>query len=225
MMKNFTRPISSRSIFLCLAACFCLSPPVLAQDRVVTGVVKSVEDQSFVAGVNVVVKGTSVGTITDVDGKYSLSVPPESETLVFSFIGLMTKEILISSQSVIDVTMEVDSKQLSEVVITALGIERDKKSLGYSVQGLSGDVLTKVPTQNVVNNLSGRISGLQVMSNSTPGGSPEFVIRGFSSVGGNNQPLVVVDGVPIQQTVNSRNLMSSEDAIRNDPNFNRRQNQ
>lgn len=203
MQKNFTYSFRSSTFFLVFVACCCFSSLAFAQERTVSGVVKSIEDESVVAGVNVVVKGTSVGTITDVDGKYSLSVPPEAETLVFSFIGLMTKEILISSQSVIDVTMQVDSKQLSEVVITALGIERDKKSLGYSVQGLNGDVLTKVPTQNIVNNLSGRISGLQVMSNATPGGSPEFVIRGFASVGGNNQPLVVVDGVPLQQTTNN----------------------
>jgi TonB-linked SusC/RagA family outer membrane protein len=169
----------------------------------VSGTVKSNEGTEGLAGVNVVVKGTSVGTITDVEGKYSLTVPQSAEALVFSFIGLVTKEVPIGAQSVIDVAMEWDSKELAEVVVTALGIERDKKSLGYAVQGVSGDVLTKVPTQNVVNNLSGRIAGLQVMGNSTPGGSPEFVIRGFSSVGGNNQPLVVVDGVPISQTVNT----------------------
>lgn len=195
---NFARSILIIPSFWCL--CITVS---FAQERVVSGTVKTNEESGSIAGVNVVVKGTSVGTITDVEGKYSLTVPAEAETLVFSFIGLTTKEILIGSQSVIDVTMEWDSKQLSEVVVTALGIERDKKSLGYSVQGVSGEVLTQVPTQSLVNNLSGRVSGMQVISNSTPGGSPEFVIRGFSSVGGNNQPLIVVDGVPMQQTVNT----------------------
>jgi outer membrane receptor protein involved in Fe transport len=209
MERCSTRPIPrncilATAIFWCL--CFTTS---FAQERVVSGTVKSTEDNSGLAGVNVVVKGTSVGTITNVEGKYSMPVPADAETLIFSFIGLVTKEVPIGAQSSIDVAMEWDSKQLSEVVVTALGIERDKKSLGYAVQGVSGDVLTKVPTQNVVNNLSGRIAGMQVMGNSTPGGSPEFVIRGFSSVGGNNQPLVVVDGVPISQTVNTTSTWPS----------------
>lgn len=202
MMKISTLTLARKSILVAALWCFCFTS-IFAQERVVSGIVKTNEESGSVAGVNVVVKGTSVGTITDVDGKYSLTVPGEAQALVFSFIGLTTKEILIGSQSVIDVTMEWDSQQLSEVVVTALGIERDKKSLGYAVQGVTGDVLTQVPTQSLVNNLSGRVSGMQVISNSTPGGSPEFVIRGFSSVGGNNQPLVVVDGVPMQQTVNT----------------------
>jgi TonB-linked SusC/RagA family outer membrane protein len=175
--------------------------------------------------VNIVVKGTTVGTISNADGGYSLTVPSEAEILIFTFIGLAPKEVTIGTQSVIDVAMDTDIKQLSELVVTAFGLEREKKALGYAVQEVKGEDLAKAPTSSVVNNMSGKVAGLQVSTNSIPGGSPEFVLRGFSSVGGNNQPLVVVDGVPIAQTVNSRNLMSSEDAIRNDPNFNRKQNQ
>jgi TonB-linked SusC/RagA family outer membrane protein len=225
MMKNSTRPIVSRCFFACLTACCCLTFQVLAQERLVTGTVSSVEDRSFVAGVNIVVKGTTVGTISNSDGGYSLNVPAEAETLVFTFIGLAPKEVTIGTQSVIDVAMETDIQQLSELVVTAFGLEREKKALGYAVQEVKGEDLAKAPTSSVVNNMSGKVAGLQVSTNSIPGGSPEFVLRGFSSVGGNNQPLIVVDGVPIAQTVNSRNLMSSEDAIRNDPNFNRKQNQ
>jgi TonB-linked SusC/RagA family outer membrane protein len=206
MMNCFTKRFSKlywTYLASGLLALTSLSVPATAQERIVSGVVKSTEDNTTLAGVNVVVKGTATGTITDVEGKYSLPVPPESQTLVFSFIGLLTKEVEITGQSVIDVSLAVDSKQLAEVVITALGLERDKKSLGYAVQGMNGEVLAKVPTPSLVNNLSGRVAGLQVMSTSTPGGSPEFVIRGFSSVAGNNQPLIVVDGVPIQQTVNT----------------------
>ncbi|HEX5169480.1 MAG TPA: SusC/RagA family TonB-linked outer membrane protein [Cyclobacteriaceae bacterium] len=202
MMRCSTRSFPRSSIHVAIFCCLCFTV-AHAQERVVSGVVKSNEGSEGLAGVNVVVKGTSIGTITNVEGKYSLQVPTDAETLVFSFIGLVTTEVTIGTQSVIDIAMEWDSKQLAEVVVTALGIERDKKSLGYAVQGVGGDLITKVPTQSVVNNLSGRIAGLQVMGNATPGGSPEFVIRGFSSVGGNNQPLVVVDGVPIQQTVNT----------------------
>ncbi len=225
MKRISTPPILSNAFLICLAACFFLSASVLAQERVVTGTVKSVEDESVVAGVNIVVKGTTIGTISSGDGSYSLNVPEQAETLIFTFIGLAPKEVLIGSQSVIDVSMETDIKQLSELVVTAFGLEREKKALGYAVQEVKGEDIAKTPTSSVVNNLSGKVAGLQVATNAVPGGSPEFVLRGFSSVSGNNQPLVVVDGVPIAQTVNSRNLTSSEDVTRNDPNFNRKQNQ
>ena len=170
-------------------------------------------------------KGTTIGTISDGSGSYLLNIPSEAEALVFTFIGMTPKEVLIGSQTVIDVSLETDIQQLSELVVTGFGLEREKKALGYSVQEIKGEELAKAPTSSVVNNLSGKVAGLQVSSNAIPGGSPEFVLRGFSSASGNNQPLVVVDGVPIAQTVNSRNLSGSEDAVRNDGNFNRKQNQ
>ncbi|HYI76142.1 MAG TPA: TonB-dependent receptor plug domain-containing protein, partial [Chryseolinea sp.] len=224
MKRCFTRSCLSITIY-CTIVCCLLTSHVVAQERVITGSVKSTEDQSVVAGVNVVVKGTTVGTITNAEGGYSLTVPGQAETLIFTFIGLAPKEIEIGSQSVINVSMETDIKQLSEIVVTAFGLEREKKALGYAVQEVKGEDIAKTPTSSVVNNLSGKVAGLQVATNAVPGGSPEFVLRGFSSVSGNNQPLVVVDGVPIAQTVNSRNLTSSEDATRNDPNFYRKQNQ
>lgn len=225
-MKRISTLSILRSAFpVCLAACFFLTASVLAQERVITGTVTSMEDQSFVAGVNIVVKGTTVGTITNSNGGYSLSVPEQAETLIFTFIGMAPKEVVIGNLAVIDVAMETDVQQLSELVVTAFGLERDKKALGYAVQEVKGEDIAKTPTSSVVNNLSGKVAGLQVATNAVPGGSPEFVLRGFSSVSGNNQPLVVVDGVPIAQTVNSRNLTSSEDATRNDPNYNRKQNQ
>lgn len=224
MKRCFTHSTHGIAILILIVCCF-LSPQLLAQERVITGTVTSVEDKSQVAGVNVVVKGTAVGTITDAQGSYSLTVPQPAEALIFTFIGLAPKEILIGTQSVIDVYMETDVKQLSEIVVTAFGLEREKKALGYAVQEVKGEDISKTPTSSVVNNLSGKVAGLQVATNAVPGGSPEFVLRGFSSVSGNNQPLVVVDGVPIAQTINSRNLTSSEDAVRNDPNFNRKQNQ
>ena len=171
--------------------------------QTISGTVTSVEDGGALPGVNVVVKGTTTGTITDIEGNYSLSVSEEAETLVFSFIGLRTEEVPIDNQSTIDLQMSDDVAELSEVVVTAFGLEREKKALGYSVQGIEGESISQVPNQSVVNNLSGRVAGLQVSTNSSPGGSPEFVIRGFASVGGNNQPLVVIDGVPMQQTTNS----------------------
>jgi TonB-linked SusC/RagA family outer membrane protein len=224
MKRSFTRSCYNMSIF-CTIVCCLFSPPVLAQERTIKGTVKSTEDNTAVAGVNIVVKGTTIGTISDGTGSYLLTVPSEAEALVFTFIGMTPKEVVIGSQTVVDVSLDTDIQQLSELVVTAFGLEREKKALGYAVQEIKGDELTKAPTSSVVNNLSGKVAGLQVSANAVPGGSPEFVLRGFSSVSGNNQPLVVVDGVPIAQTVNSRNLSGSEDVARNDANFNRKQNQ
>ena len=179
-----------------------LSTNVWAQERTLQGKVVSAAGSEDLPGVNVVVKGTTIGTITDINGEYSLTVSPDAEVLVFSFIGLETKEVEIGNQSTINVGMTANVEQLSEVVVTAFGLERDKKALGYSVQGIDGEEIAQVPNQSVINNLSGRVAGLQVSGNSGAGGAPEFVIRGFSSVAGNNQPLVVIDGVPMQQTTN-----------------------
>ena len=131
MKRSFTRSYLSITIYF--VVCCLLSPQVLAQERVITGNVKSIEDKASVAGVNIVVKGTTVGTITDGSGNYSLNVPDAAETLIFTFIGMAPKEVLIGSQSTIDVDMETDIRQLSELVVTAFGLEREKKALGYAV--------------------------------------------------------------------------------------------
>lgn len=174
-----------------------------AQDRAISGKITDQETNQPLPGVNILAKGTTIGTVSDIDGNYRINVTDDVAALIFSFIGYTTKEVEINGSDVIDVTFAPDVQSLSEVVVTAFGLEREKKALGYSVQGIDGEAINQVPTQSVVNNLSGRVAGLQVAGNSTPGGSPEFVIRGFSSVGGNNQPLIVVDGVPMQQTSNS----------------------
>ncbi len=211
--------------FLLFLPFYLIAFSVLAQEHSISGTITAEESSSPIPGVNVVIKGTTQGTISDIDGKYIIQVPSESDILVFSFIGLKSQEVAIGNQSVIDISMLPDLSELSEVVITAFGLEREKKALGYTVQEVNGEELAKAPSQSVVNNLSGRVAGMQVSTNSTPGGSPEFVIRGFSSVGGNNQPLVVIDGVPMAQTNNGANAINSEDATRNDANYNRKQNQ
>lgn len=169
-----------------------------AQERTISGTITSVDDGSSLPGVNVVLKGTTNGTITDVDGNYKLSVPSEGGTLRFSFIGLTTEEIEIGARSVIDLSMSSDVKQLSEVVVSALGVERETKALGYAVQSVNSDDLVKARETNVVNSLSGKIAGAQVTSSSgAVGSSSRIVLRGPSSITGNNQPLFVVDGIPI----------------------------
>ena len=169
-----------------------------AQTRTISGTVTSAEDGSGIPGVTVQVKGTTVGTTTDMDGHYSIDVKPDYKTLVFSFVGMKTQEVPIGSSNTINVTMETEAIAMDEVVVTALGISREKKSLGYSVQDVKGDELAKVPKDNVINALSGRISGVQVTSSSGAiGASTRITIRGNSSFRSNNQPLFVVDGVPV----------------------------
>lgn len=170
-----------------------------AQTRLLTGTVSSAEEGPL-PGVNVVLKGTSLGTTTDAKGKYALSVPGSEAVVTFSSIGFTTGEETVGSQSVLDVTMRSDVRALSEVVVTAFGVKKEVKSLGYGVQEIKGTALTEARATNVANALSGKVAGLRISSNGGPGSGSGIQIRGASSVSGNNQPLIVVDGVPIQQT-------------------------
>jgi TonB-linked SusC/RagA family outer membrane protein len=186
-----------RILLLCLTAVFMLATSAAwAQERTVTGRVSSEDDGSAIPGVNVVVKGTTVGTVTDAAGNFSISAPADG-TLVFTFIGMASQEVAIANRTSIDVKMAQDVQQLSEVVVTGLGIESDRKALGYAVQDVKSDDLVKGRESNIVNALSGKIAGIQVTGSSgAVGASSRIVIRGASSFG-NNQPLFVVDGVPI----------------------------
>jgi TonB-linked SusC/RagA family outer membrane protein len=190
-----------RILLLCLTAVFMLCSAVAwAQERTVTGRVTSSDDGSPIPGVNVVVKGTTAGTVSDVDGKYSISASNDA-TLVFSFIGLISQEIAVGSRSTVDVQMAQDVQQLTEVVVTAFGIEKEKRSLGYAVQDVGGDQITTARETNLVNSLSGRVAGVQITNSSgSIGSSARIVLRGASSLTGNNQPLFVVDGIPINNT-------------------------
>ncbi len=165
--------------------------------RTVSGTVLSEEDGQAVPGVNVLIKGTASGTTTDFDGKYRISVPEEGTTLVFSFIGFATTEVEVGVRSVVDVSLDADVQELSEVVVTALGVTREERSLGYAVSEVSGDEVSKGQEQNVVTALSGKVAGVQIKQPNTFGGSANILIRGVNSLTGNNQPLFVVDGVPI----------------------------
>jgi len=168
----------------------------------VSGVVKSGEDQSPIPGVNILVKGTTNGTITDANGLYNLAVGSPNETLVFSFVGFTTQEVAIGGRNSIDVVLATDATELSEIVVTALGVERNKKALGYAVQSVTSENLTTARETNVVNQLAGKIAGVTVIgSPSGVGGSSRVTIRGERSVDLNkNQPLYVIDGVPISNS-------------------------
>ena len=183
-----------------------LSFEVSAQQRVITGTVISEEDGLGLPGATVLVKGTTVGTTTDLDGNYSISVPAGSDVLIFSFVGLKASEVSIGSRSVVNVTLTVDAAQLSEVVVTAIGIEREKKALGYAVTSVDNAQLENRPESDVARVLQGKVPGVSITStNGMSGSGTNMVIRGYSSATGSNQPLFVVDGVPFNTSTNAQN--------------------
>jgi len=176
-----------------------LGMQVYAQ-KTVTGTVTSADDGSTLPGVSVIVKGTTVGTVTDIDGKFSLNVQNDHTALIFSFVGMVSQEVAISGTT-INCILVTEDIGLDEVVVTAMGISKVKKALGYSVQDLSGDDFTKTRETNIVNSLSGKIAGVQVTSSSgAVGSSSRIVLRGTTSITGNNEPLFIVDGVPINNS-------------------------
>lgn len=169
-----------------------------AQDLSIKGKVQSAD--GYLPGASILIKGTSRGSTTDSNGDFTLNAPA-SATLVVSFIGYKTMEIPVGSKTVFDIMLENDATQFNEIVVTALGIAREKKALGYAVQEVSGKTLTQARETNLVNSLSGRLAGVQVTnSNGAPGSSSRMIIRGASSIGSNNQPLFVVDGVPVDNS-------------------------
>ncbi|MDY0200364.1 MAG: SusC/RagA family TonB-linked outer membrane protein [Tenuifilaceae bacterium] len=177
-----------------------------AQTVQITGNVTSSEDGMPIPGVSVQVKGTTIGVASDVDGKYSLSVPQNATTLIYTFLGFKNQEIVIGGRTVINVVLESDMLALEEVVVTALGISRDKKTLGYSVQQVQGDELNKVNQTDPLSALQGRVAGVQIRSTTNMGGSSKILIRGASSMLGDNNPLIIVDGIPMDnQNFNSTN--------------------
>lgn len=187
-------------LLLFIWVCLC-SPLAFAQVRQLSGKVTAAEDGLGLAGASIIYKGTNVGTNADADGNFSFSVPGDG-VLVISYVGFLIKEMPIGNQTKFDIKLDADTRQLAEVVVTAFGIEREKKALGYTVQEVKGSALTESRSTNVANALSGKIAGVRVQSNGGPGSGSTIQIRGSSSVSGNNQPLIVIDGVPMEQTAN-----------------------
>lgn len=165
-----------------------------AQDRIVSGLVSD-ESGLPIPGVNIVVKGTTNGIQTDFDGKFEIMTSPE-QILVFSYIGMINQEVLASTTN-LTIQLKADAVQLEGVVVTALGIKREKKSLGYATQEVDGDLLNEGGQNNALTALSGNVAGLQIVAPSTMGGSSRIVMRGIGSVTGENKPLIVIDGIPL----------------------------
>src|ERR1700761_2563375 len=168
--------------------------------KTVSGTVTEKSGQP-IPGVNVTEKGTTNATATNIDGKFNLVTKPGA-TLTFSFMGYKAKEVIVGNEETINVTLETGDNSLNEVVVTALGIKREKKSLGYAVQEVKGQTLSDAKEPNIVNSLSGKVAGLQITRSSNgPGASSRITLRGNNSLTGDNQPLIVVDGVPIDNFI------------------------
>ncbi|MEN7549379.1 SusC/RagA family TonB-linked outer membrane protein [Rapidithrix thailandica] len=185
-------------VFGCLCAVF---SSAWAQSRTVTGTVTGAEDNGPLPGVSILVKGTTKGTVSDVDGNYSLSIPESDAILVFSYVGFKAQEVAVGSQSQIDVALEYEQTELNEVVVTALGIQREEKSLGYAVTSVSAKDLVTTGSTNFGSALYGKAAGVKIST--APGGATSAVnvqIRGVNSLNYNTQPLYVVDGVQIRNS-------------------------
>ena len=178
----------------------------------INGTVIEAEGETPLVGVTVMVKGTTTGTVTDIDGNYSIEAA-ETDILVFSYVGYQTQEIAIGNQTRIDVNLSQSAIIANEVVVTALGLTRQEKSLGFSVERLEGDELRRVTQENVLNGLAGKVAGVTINSTGGTGSSVSMVIRGATSLSSDNQPLFVVDGVPLISTLNNITEFGSRNPV------------
>ena len=186
-----------RKLLLLLWGVVFFAMQALAQQRTIIGKVTD-EKGNPVANVSVLVRGTTVGTTTKDDGTYSIAVPANAKALVFSSVDMSPVEMPIGTQTQINATLKNEDKTMSEVVVTAVGIQRTKKSLGYSVGVISSEDLVTARTTNIVNALAAKVAGVRVAgSNGMVGSGSSIFIRGFNTISGSNQPLFVVDGIPI----------------------------
>jgi len=189
--------------------CMLLLPAMhaIAQERMVAGSVTAQDDGTALAGVNIKIRNANVGTQTNGNGEYSIKVGGDTTVLVFSYIGFETQEVKVGNRTKLDIKLAQDTRQLGEVVVTALGIKREEKSIGFGAQKLDGGELSNVREANLVHSLSGKLAGVQVAGNTgSMGGSAKINIRGINSIYGNNNPLFVVDGMPME----NRNTNSLE---------------
>ena len=191
------------SVLICLAF---LPNSVYAQGFSITGQVIDGETSEPIPGANIVEVGTQTGAVTNVDGEFSLTVSGSDVQIRVSFIGYQAQTVNVDGRSNITVRMQMEIGQLDDLVVTAFGIPRERKSLGYAIQDIQGDVLLESREVNLANSLTGKVSGLQVIRSSTgPAGSSQIVLRGHSSLTGDNQPLIVVDGIPINNFTGAEN--------------------
>ena len=195
--KGITYKIEDNVVYLAVAKNQLAK--AVRSEREISGTVTDTQGQPLI-GVNVSVKGTTLGTITDIDGKYALKITDPNAQIVFSYIGFKQQVLALGKSDVINVTLSEDAQLIDEVVVTALGIKREKKMLGYAIQDVKADELNSTGDAQVVNALQGKVAGLQINTSGTGlSGSAKITIRGNSSLSDNNQPLWIVDGVPFTE--------------------------
>lgn len=195
---------------LTLLICWGLSFSLSAQERVISGKVTNSADNSVLPGVSIVVKGTTKGTTTDGNGEFKVAVP-NNATLIFSYIGYVRQEVKVGSSNAINISLDSDENILNEVVVTALGVKQEKRALGYAVQEVKGQDLLDSQRDNFMMGLQGRVAGLQMTPTSgTAGGSAVIQLRGAGSIGNSNQPLYVVDGLPISNNTFGQGALVSD---------------
>jgi TonB-linked SusC/RagA family outer membrane protein len=186
---------------------------MVAQTRTITGKITASSDGTGIPGVNIQVKGTQKGASSSASGTYSLEVSGASPVLSFTSIGFDAQEIKVGNRNVVDVVMTSSTQELNEVVVTALGIKREEKSLGYSVGKVSGKDLNRVVTENVLNGLSGKLAGVSINATGATGSSVSMIIRGAKSLSNDNQPLFVIDGVPVINTLNNVGQVGNDNRV------------
>jgi TonB-linked SusC/RagA family outer membrane protein len=209
---------SLRRLFLSLLVAIALASPSFAGrpklDKTIKGKITSKVDGASLPGVSIIVKGTQVGTSSDATGNYSINVNEDSKpVLVFSYIGHETQEVVVGNESVINVSLVEGAETLGEHVVTALGLSREKRSLGYSIGEVDGKDISRVAQENVLNSLAGKVPGVTISSTGGTGSSVSMIIRGATSLSNDNQPLFVVDGVPIANTLNNISQIGNDNRV------------
>jgi len=183
------------TLFALLLAIFSLQAS--AQDRQITGKVISSQDNLGIPGATILVVGTTIGTTTDIDGNFKIGVPTTTKQIQISGVGFMTRTVDLTASDQVNITLEPNIQQLNQVVVTALGVPREQKSLGYATQQVQGEDISLAKEGNFINSLQGRVAGVQISGSSNIGGSSRILLRGVRSISYENQPLFVVDGVPV----------------------------
>ena len=186
----------------------------LAQERVISGKVTAAEDATPLPGVNVLIKGTSNGTVTDTDGNYSIAVPSSTASLIFSFIGLRSAEIPVGEKMIVDVALALDIQQLNEIVVTGTGVATEKRKLAIAVESISASKLPAAPTASIDQALVGKIAGAQISSVSgDPGAQVQILLRGINTIQRGTTPMILVDGVQLAATSLSTLDLSSVEKV------------
>lgn len=204
-MKKFTQKLLL-STFFCLCAAISF-----AQQKEITGTVKDINGTP-VANASVMIEGTNKGVTTNAEGNFTISVSGPEPVLVVSSVNHKTIEEHVGQRKTLEIVMQPAEQALQEVVVTALGIRKEKKSLGYAVQEVKGETLAAAKEPNFVNDLSGKVAGLQIArSGNGPAGSSKIILRGNNSLGTNNQPLIVVDGIPMDNSTGRVGIGATND--------------